>query len=142
MFLALMFGAICLCSQGVEAQKAVPNGGGNGLYHLANSANTTNSTLIKGTLGNIYFISAINTTTTVYWLKFYDKATAPSCNTDPVVLSFPIPFGASNAGGGLVVPIGVGAQFLKGIGFCITANAADSDNTAAATGITLSVVYQ
>ena len=139
-FSLLTLGAICLCSPAVS-QQAKPNGGAD-FYHLANSANTTNATLIKGSIGNVYAIIAINTTTTVYWLKMYDLSVAPSCNTTPVKLSAPIPYGASNAGGGFVFPIPAGAQFYSGIGFCLTANAADNDNTAAATGITMTVIYK
>ena len=102
------------------------------------SAASTNSTLVMaGTGHKIESIVAMNTTVAVYWLKLYDKATAPTCGTDTPVQKYAIPFGATNAGAGFVIPIPDGMQFFNGIGFCLTANQANSDTNNAATGIVL-----
>ena len=101
------------------------------------SAASTNSTLVRPGRALVESISAINTTTTLYWLKLYDEATAPTCGTDTPVWKVAIPFGASNAGGGLVVPIPDGMQFFNGVGFCLTAAQANSDTGNAAVGITV-----
>lgn len=81
----------------------------------------------------------INTTTTVYYIKFYNKATAPTCGTDIPKWTVPIPFGASSAGGGFTLPIPDGLMFPAGLGFCITGGIADNDVTNAATGIVVNL---
>jgi hypothetical protein len=105
------------------------------------STASTNSTLVRVSEAHLSIIVAVNTTTTVYYLKFYDKAVAPTCNSDVVLFMVPIPFGASNAGGGAVIPIADpgGLFFQQGLGFCITGGSADNDNTNAATGVTVSL---
>jgi hypothetical protein len=106
------------------------------------SLNTTNSTLVfKGNAGGVLLGTGvvINTTTTVYYLKLYNKATAPTCGTDTPVWTLPIPFAASNAAGGFVLPLGDGLLFSLGLGFCITGGIADNDSTAAAAGIVVNL---
>lgn len=103
------------------------------------SAVSTNSTLVAPGYSQLKVIVTINTTAALYYLKFYDKVTAPTCNTDTVVFKVPVPFGASSAGGGAVIPVPDGLQFFKGIGFCLTGGLADSDNTNAATGVTINL---
>lgn len=99
------------------------------------SAATTNSTSIKGSVGTLCKMITINTTATLYYLKMYNTAAAPTCNSDTVVATYPVP--PSN--GGVAVPLGpFGEAYTNGIGFCLTANLADNDNTAAATGVTIS----
>jgi hypothetical protein len=104
------------------------------------SAATTNSTLVMAGARILSGFTATNTTTTVYYLKFYDKATAPTCNTDVPVLTLAIP---SQPAGTTAGQIGAwpyaGFSFINGLGFCITGAAADNDNTSAATGVTLSL---
>lgn len=106
------------------------------------SAANTNSTLVYPGRGLLENVTTINTTTTMYYLKFYDKVSAPTCNTDTVVFKIPVPFGAANSGGGVVTTFPSGLQFFKGIGFCLTAAAADSDNTGAATGVSISLAVK
>jgi hypothetical protein len=101
------------------------------------SAASTNSNLVVAGNVQLRLLGLFNTTTTIYWLKLYDKATAPTCNSDPVKWKVPIPFGASSAGGGAVIPIPDGLQFFSGLCFCLTGAQADSDNTNAATGLTI-----
>lgn len=104
------------------------------------SAASLNSTLVRGPETHVSVIVVVNTTVTVYYLKLYDKATAPTCGTDPVDFLIPIPFGTSNAGGGAVIPIPDpgGLFFQNGFGFCITSGSADNDVGNAATGVTVS----
>ena len=96
-----------------------------------------NSNLVVPGAVQMRMLGLFNTTTTIYWLKLYDKVTAPVCGTDKVVWKVPIPYGASNAGGGAVIPVPDGLRFFKGLGFCLTANQADTDDTNAATGVAL-----
>ena len=103
------------------------------------SAATTNATLVSAGRTKLGAGVVVNTTTTVYYLKFYNKATAPTCGTDVPVWTLPIPYGASNAAGGFVLPLDGGLLFPLGFGFCLTASIADSDNTAAATGLVVNL---
>ena len=105
------------------------------------SAAGTNSTLVSAKKTNIYEIIAVNTTAAIYYLKFYDKVTAPMCGTDTPVMTIPIPFGTGSSGGGVSIPIPVGAQFIAGMGFCITGAIADNDTTTAAVGVAVNILY-
>lgn len=106
------------------------------------SAASTNSTNVKASQGNVYDVIGINTTATIYYLKLYDKATAPTCGTDTPVLTLPVPFGQSSSGGGFSITLPVGIGFKSGLGWCLTGAAADNDTTNAATGVVINFVYQ
>jgi len=101
------------------------------------SAASTNSTLVKTGPGQVTAIALINTTTSPYVFKLYDKATAPTCGTDTPVWRIPIP--ATTSGGVFSVPLPAPLQFINGIGFCLTANFPDSNNGNAAVGITINL---
>lgn len=98
------------------------------LHYL--SAANNNSTLVFAGAAVLGSLSAINTNSTVYYLKLYDKATAPTCGTDIPKWTIPLLTGAPP-------PPAPNILFVLGFGFCITAGIADNDNTAAATGITI-----
>lgn len=99
---------------------------------------TTNSTLVLA--GNIWVNGGVvvNTTGTVYYLKLYNKATAPTCGTDTPLWTLPIPYGQSSSGGGFVLPINQ-LQFPTGLGFCITSGIADNDTGSAVAGIVVNL---
>lgn len=105
------------------------------------SAASTNATSVKATVGLLCSVVAINTTATLYYLKFYNTAAAPTCNSDTVVQKFPVP--ASTSGGPPVqIPFPDGMKFTTGIGLCLTGGIADNDNTNAATGVAISLGYK
>jgi hypothetical protein len=106
------------------------------------SAASNNSTSVTATNTALFNIIAVNTTTTLYYLKLYDKATAPTCGTDVPVATYPVPYGASNAGGGFQLTRGVPAGFALGLGFCLVGGSADNDNTNAATGVAINFEYR
>jgi hypothetical protein len=96
-----------------------------------NSAATTNATSLKASAGIIGLIVVTNINAAVRYLKFYNKASAPTVGTDVPVQVYTIP--GSTTGGGIAVPIpDEGIAFSTGIAFAITAGAADSDTTAVA----------
>lgn len=128
------------CHALAQSINQAPGAGARPVHFL--SAVSTNSTLVKGGPATLYGVQAVNTTAVLYYLKFYDKATAPTCNTDTVVKTLPIPFGATSAGGAIVAPMTVGVAFLNGLGFCITAGIADNDNTNAAVGVVVNLDYK
>lgn len=101
------------------------------------SAASTNSTLVAAGSHVVYAVNATNTASGTVYLKFYNKATAPTCGTDPVVLEFVLvqskPIARLNI---------FGNAFPLGIGFCATGAFADSDTTNAATGTAIDVIYK
>lgn len=108
------------------------------------TANSTNSTLVSGAGQNILkWVVASNpqaTTTALAWLKLYDKATAPTCGTDVPVVTIMLPPNSATGAGN--TPIGFDdTRFTHGIGFCVTLNAADNDNTSVPAGIVINLGY-
>lgn len=97
------------------------------------SAASTNSTLVWTGKALVRSVVAINTTATIYYLKLYNKPTAPTCGTDIPDQTYPVP--ASATGAGLVVSAPVGMLFGTGFGFCLTGAIADNDTSSAATGV-------
>jgi hypothetical protein len=133
-----MMAALAAAVMAIGCAFSVSQSFGAAPYKFISTA-STNSNLVVAGDHKLMTVVAVNTTTTVYYLKFYDKSVAPTCNSDPVKFLIPIPFGASNAGGGAVVPFGIdGLDFTQGFGFCITGGSADNDNANAATGVTVS----
>lgn len=108
-------------------------------FHYLSLA-SNNSTLVSGAGQNILkWIIAYNNTATIYYFKFYNKATAPTCGTDTPVITIPLPPNTTSTG---VLGLSFDdTRFTAGIGFCIVAGQADNDNTNAATGITINLGY-
>lgn len=99
---------------------------------------STNARNWKTSAGLVPSLSAINTTGTIYYLKFYDVAGTPTCNTDTVIGTYPIPATPASTGSGIATLIG--ATFSNGIGTCVTGGIADNDNTNAAAGVAITLV--
>ena len=102
------------------------------------SAATTNATSVSATANTLlfgYYIS--NTNSSVRYVKFYNKASAPTVGTDTPVLVLAIPgTGAAN------VSFSDGINFTTGLAFATTTGAADSDTGAvAANEIIVNLVY-
>lgn len=109
-------------------------------YYLTSAA-STNSTNVKASAGNIYLIRAINTTATLYYLRMYNASSAPTCSSATnFIETIPIP--ASTTGAGVVSPIVVGQGYTTGISFCLTGGGSSTDNTNAATGVYLTILYK
>lgn len=107
------------------------------------STASSNATLVKATAGNIYHISAVNVTATVYYLKLYNLTTnsgSPCASSSGFVETIPIP--ASTAGAGIQRATIQGQGFSTGIVFCITGGPGQTDNTSAATGVHVAVLYR
>jgi hypothetical protein len=102
------------------------------------STNTTNSTLVFAKKAFLNGGLIVNTTGTVYYLKLYDKATAPTCGTDTVLWTIPLPINSVPAP---IPPLLQGMLFANGIGFCITGALADNDTTVAAAGIVVNLGF-
>jgi hypothetical protein len=92
---------------------------------------TNNATLVKAGPVTVLVVAPVNTTATVYFLKLYDKSTAPVCGTDIPKWTLPLPATSKE-------PISTdGLLFSLGFGFCLVGGIADSDNSAAAIGVAL-----
>lgn len=92
------------------------------------SLTTTNANVVKNSGGNLYSIVAIGLTSTVRFLKFYNKATAPIVGTDIPTMTIPIP--ANTQGAGISIPFSMGVNFPLGISIAITAGSADNNSAA------------
>ncbi len=111
------------------------------LSSFLSSAASTNSTSVKGSAGNVYMIRAINTTSTLYYLRMYNSSSAPTCSSATgFVESIPIP--ASTTGAGFVISQPMGQAYSTGVGFCLTGGGSSTDNTNAATGVYLTILYK
>lgn len=107
-----------------QAEMAAQNGGWVP-YNLVSAA-TTNATVVKATPGVVTYISANNVNAAVRYLKFYNKATAPTVGTDPPVLTLALPAASNQI---FPVPPG-GFVFNAGISFATTTEATVAGTTA------------
>jgi hypothetical protein len=116
-------------SNSVSPSPFVPipsNNGTNGTtpYKLISLA-TTNENVVKASGGNLYSIVAIGLTSTVRYLKLYNKATSPTVGTDVPLMTIPVP--ANTQGAGISIPFSIGVNFPLGLGIAITSGSADND---------------
>lgn len=101
-------------------------------YHKLSSAANTNATSVKGSSGVVYAGHITNLALTTKFVKFYDKATAPTVGTDTPVWTIAIPALIS-----VEIPTIVsiyGMNFANGIAYAITGGASDGDATAVGAG--------
>ena len=97
-------------------------------FRLLSSAATTNATLIKASAGRMFLIMGRNNAAAIRYLKFYNKASAPTVGTDVPVLTI-----ALDASSRFEIDLNPYGQFFTtGIAFAITGALADNDTTAIA----------
>jgi hypothetical protein len=97
--------------------------------NILNSAATANPTIVKGSAGTLYSITASNTNAAIRYLKIHNSTTVVP-GTTAVALTIPIP-----PGGVVTIPFGSqGMRFATGICLSTTTGAADTDATAVAAG--------
>ena len=115
-----------------------------GLTSYTAAGASTNATSVKGSAGTVYHYTLTNTTTTIYYLRMYNLASAPTCSSSTgYVATIPIPPAAAAGGaGGREIPQNIGQAFTTGIGFCVTGGASSTDNTSAATGVFVEILYK
>lgn len=113
--------------------------GGLSKFHLVGAA-TTNQTNVKASAGQVYAITAFNTTATPVYLKFHNTAGSPTAGSG-VTDTFLIP-GNTN-GSGMVINIDKGIAFSTGIAITVVAGIADADATAiGASSVVLNIYYK
>lgn len=93
----------------------------------ASSAATTNATLVKAGLTNLSYISINNASAATKFVRFYNKATAPTVGTDTPAMVISVPATSSKE---IALPVPV--RFGLGLGYAITGAAAVLDATAVA----------
>jgi len=99
--------------------------------------NTTGALISAGPHSLMGYYMA-NIATSVRYVKFYDKATAPSVGTDTPVMTIPLPAG----GAANLLPGGIGWPFTLGLGIGATTAAADVSTAApAANDVIVNLVY-
>lgn len=103
------------------------------------SAADNNATLVKAAPAQLFGIIVVNTTATDYFLKVYDKvsAPAPASDTGRIILSIPV---RGDDKAEVIIPQGVATS--AGLGFALVGGIADNDNTAAATGVAINLLYK
>lgn len=117
-----------------QALDASANGG---TIHHKKAAASTNATSIKSSAGRVHSFTVHNSAAAAKFLKFYNKASAPTVGTDTPVLVYPVAAGQSLN----VAPPG-GISFNTGIAYAMTGAVADSDTTAlTANDLILNLVY-
>ena len=90
---------------------------------------STNATSLKATPGQVVVISIQNVAAAVRYVKFYNKASAPTVGTDTPVFVIGLP--ASSA---VNLSLPAGLYFSTGIAFATTNLSADTDATAITAG--------
>lgn len=124
--------------QGVIPTSAIPTTIGGLLISRTLSAATTNSTNVKGSVGQVYGWYLFNANAAVRYLKLYNKATAPTVGTDTPVMTIPIPAGAAAN-----VEYANGIAFATGIGLALTTGVTDADTGAVALNeIIINLLYK
>jgi hypothetical protein len=107
----------------------------------------TNLTSVKGSAGQVYSIQAFGTGSAPYWLKLYNKASAPVIASDTalIVKRILVPANATAANGsGLTLTLGAdfGAAFSTGIAYACVGLQADTDTTATAASGAVNIDYK
>ena len=106
-------------------------------FRLA-AAGSTNATSIKGSAGQVYQIIACNTSAAIKYVKFYNKATAPTVGTDTPTLVLGIPPTSTQSFLQNDYPL----SFTTGIAMATTGLGTDADATAVtANDLMITVMY-
>jgi hypothetical protein len=92
------------------------------------AAASTNATSVKASAARLYEIHLCNVSAAIKYVKFYNKASAPTVGTDVPVATYPIPAN----GGRIDFDSTNGISFALGLAYAITGAVADTDTTAVA----------
>jgi hypothetical protein len=99
------------------------------LPFTVNSAATTNAASIKASGANLYGISAMNTSASTKYVRFFNKASSPTVGTDVPIMVVAIPATSSKE-----IEYVPAVRFGTGLAVAITGGAAATDSTAVAAG--------
>lgn len=90
---------------------------------------STNATSVKASAGMLYCVMAQNTSASIRYVRFFNKASAPTVGTDVPVFVLVVPAGASKE---VWFPMGI--KFSTGIALAETGAAPSNDATAVSAG--------
>lgn len=121
---SLKVNCITGCGAGGTTSLVPVTTGGATMSHLVAAA-STNATSLKATAGQVYGASVYNNATYPVYLKFYNKASAPTVGTDPVVYAVAVQAGTERE-----VHTEQGLAFSTGIAYAVTKGITDADATA------------
>ena len=125
------------CSAGSTVQLIPGTSGGLTMSHLVTAA-STNATSLKASAGQLYGASVYNNALYPVYLKFYNKASAPTVGTDTVVYVV-----AAQAGTEREVHSEEGMAFSTGIAYSVIKDITDAGSTAvAASDATVDLLYK
>jgi hypothetical protein len=93
------------------------------------AAASTNATSVKPGPGNVYGWVFYNQAAYDVFVKFYDKASAPTVGTDTPLFTVKVKRGDTTNNGASEVEMLPGIPFTAGIAYAITKLIADSDTT-------------
>jgi len=104
---------------------------------ILSAAATTNATSAKASAGYLHQVSGYNASVSARYIKFYNKASAPTVGTDTPVLTYYVPGSSAFV---FDVPA---LYFSTGIAYALTTGSADNDTGAltAADILGLNVIY-
>jgi hypothetical protein len=101
---------------------------------------STNATNVKAGPGDIAGWSVVNTSAAIRYVRLYNKATVPVPASDAALIVARIPLAAGQRSDLMLVSAHIWCS--AGIGFDVTAGAADSDATVTAAGdVTLTMFF-
>lgn len=109
---------------------AGPSGGWTMKHFVA--ANSDNATNLKASAGVVHAVEVYGINAAPAYLKFYNKASSPTCGSDAVVKQIMIPAASTAANGAGSNAIVLDAQFTTGISYCVVTGIADTDDTSTA----------
>lgn len=134
-------GALVDWSAPVPINLASATTGGSTKYGYQSAA-STNSTLVASGARTFHHVTLINTTASLYYLRMYDAAAAPTCSSG-TNFAYSIPIPASTTGSGVQISFGpFGQAFTNGLAFCLTGGGSSTDNTNAAVGVFAIMSYK
>lgn len=109
----------------------------NKVSRIVSAAGSTNATSAKAGPGYLHHVTGYNAAASARYLKFYNKASAPTVGTDTPFLTVYLPATSAFA---IEYP---GLLFTLGIAYALTTGSADADTGAltAADVIGLNVAY-
>lgn len=113
----------------VSSSASAATGGISSTSRIVSAAASTNATSVKASAGRVYAIQGYNASTSVRYVKLYNKASSPTVGTDTPIKTLAVPPGA-----GFAFDWSHGYSFATGIALALTTGSADADTGALTAG--------
>jgi len=112
------------------APQAFPAGGWTPKWFIA--AASDNATNLKSTPGTVHAVEVYGIGSAPAYLKFYNKASSPTCGSDTIVKQIMIPAASTAANGAGSNAIVLDTAFSTGISYCVVTGIGPTDDTSTA----------